>query len=654
MSKIETIQSDLITLQEIVEKEYVFDIPIYQRLYVWKGEQVKILLDDLYNAYKEDKDIFYLGGVLVVENEEKKNFTEFDLIDGQQRFTTLWMMSIVFKNKLSAFTSLKLDKASHHRVNFSIRMDIKDFFESYMVDKEAIKGSTPNIINAFGVMESFMRTLPEEKLTEFSTFLFEKVQLLFTSVPQRTDLNKLFEIINNRGVQLQHHEILKAQLLKLLPSDERMKYSYLWDACSYMDNYVEKNISDIANIKIASLFENENSTNGSENLSNAKKVLKKITVLEEDDFKSLSLIEILSSSDKEIEENNEQSKDEEYESDNKVRSIITFSMLLQHTLRIHLLRYNEGTEYDIPKILDKELLSIFSASYLDDVLPEDEDAAADDVRAFIELLWEVRYVFDKHVIKWVETEDGEIHLINKLYKSQSKGYYTLTRRKPDSNDGCSLLQSMLYHSQQLTTHYWLTPYLNYLLKNKGKNSYEYLRYLDNNLLSGNQDDSLINRTHQFLVEPYYKTKIDYAILQEPEGVSFAHYWFYKLEFILWFLLKDTKDIRWKDFRFTAKNSVEHISPQTPKKEDTNIVTENILDTFGNLSLVSRSINSEYSNLPYNEKRQRFANKNANDVDSLKMDLIYSSKNWNDDKAQEHQEEMLNYMDKYFKQEIDFE
>jgi len=656
MSVIETIQSDLITLKEIVEKEYIFDIPIYQRLYVWKGEQVKILLADLYNAYKEEKEIFYLGGVLVVENEEKKSLTEFDLIDGQQRFTTLWMMSIVFKNGLSSFTNLKINKTSYHRVNFSIRTDIKKFFDAYMEDDKVTKGSTANIINALGVMETFIKEnkLSQEELLAFTTFLFEKVQLLFTSVPQKTDLNKLFEIINNRGIQLQHHEILKAQLLKLLPSDERMKYSYLWDACSYMDNYVEKNIKDIANIKIASLFENKSYSKGSENLSNAVKVLSKMTVLEEDDFKPLSLIEILSSSDKEIEENNEQNKDEEYESDNKVRSIITFSMLLQHTLRIHLLRYYEGTEYDIPKVLDKELLSIFSASYLDDVLLENKDDAADDVRAFIELLWEVRYVFDKHVIKWVETEDGEIHLINKLYKSQSKGYYTLTRRKPDSNDGCSLLQSMLYHSQQLTTHYWLTPYLNYLLENKGKNSYEYLRYLDNNLLSGNQDDSLINRTHQFLVEPYYKTKIYYAILKEPEGVSFAHYWFYKLEFILWFLLKDTKDIRWKEFRFTAKNSVEHISPQTPKKEDTNIVTENILDTFGNLSLVSRSINSEYSNLPYNEKRQRFANKNVNDVDSLKMDLIYSNKNWNDDKAKEHQDEMLSYMDKYFKQEIDFE
>ncbi len=213
---------------------------------------------------------------------------------------------------------------------------------------------------------------------------------------------------------------------------------------------------------------------------------------------------------------------------------------------------------------------------------------------------------------------------------------------------------MLYHSQQLTTHYWLTPYLNQLLENKGTKNYEYLRHLDNYLLAGNDSESLINRTHKFLVNPYMKTEIDYSILLEPEGTAFAHYWFYKLEFILWFLLKDSHGERWREFRFTAKNSVEHISPQTPQENDTNRVGKLVLNTFGNLSLVSRSINSEYSNLPYNEKRQRFINKNKNQLDSLKMALIYGHGNWSDTLAKEHQDNMLNYMDEYFTREISFE
>ena len=89
------------------------------------------------------------------------------------------------------------------------------------------------------------------------------------------------------------------------------------------------------------------------------------------------------------------------------------------------------------------------------------------------------------------------------------------------------------------------------------------------------------------------------------------------------------------FRITAKNSVEHISPQHAQSVDTNRVSEQVLSTFGNLALVSRSINSEYSNLPFNEKRERFLNRNGGRIDSLKMALIYGHDTSGDTLAQKH-------------------
>ena len=107
------------------------------------------------------------------------------------------------------------------------------------------------------------------------------------------------------------------------------------------------------------------------------------------------------------------------------------------------------------------------------------------------------------------------------------------------------------------------------------------------------------------------------------------------------------DEKWKKFRLTAKSSVEHISPQKPKEQDDNRVNQ-ALDHFGNLALVSRSLNSEYSNLPFNEKRQRFLNNNKSRLDSLKMDLIYENEQWNDTKAFSHQKEMIECLDSYCK------
>lgn len=630
------IDSTLITLKEVEEKQFFFNIPIYQRLYVWEVEQIKTLLEDIETAFSDGKELFYLGGVLVVENKTLENGKLYDLIDGQQRFTTLWMLSIVFGGTLKPFVERFEKDKNRHRVTFAIRDDIYLFFKEY-INGNKLKGATSHIVNALSLIHKYKEQFDREyvgKSLEIANFIHEKVKLIFTEVPKQTDLNKLFEIINNRGVQLQHHEILKAQLLNIIPSADRLKYSHIWDACSYMENYVEKNIRDIAKLRIQDLFDNESAKDGKEKLSDPLIILNAITSTQNDGFKPLSLSNILNSS--ETFEIKDGSETDEYEADD-IRSIITFPMLLQHALRIFLA---ESKENDIPKILDKELLNIFSNNFFN------SNREPDEIKKFIELLWRVRYYFDKHIIKWVRQEDSESHLICKLEKYESRNNFYLRRRQPTSNEGEALLQSMLYHSQQITTHYWLTPYLNYLLKYNGKNGYEYLKRIDNYLLCSTEQESLTVRTRKFLENEDYKTILDTTVLNQPLGTAFPHYWFYKLEYILWEKFSSSKDERWKNFKMTAKNSVEHISPQTQKDTDTNTVSEDMLNNFGNLSLVSRSINSEYSNLPFNEKRQRFVNNNRVKLDSLKMDLIYNNDNWSDTKATEHQMEMIKVINEY--------
>jgi hypothetical protein len=214
---------------------------------------------------------------------------------------------------------------------------------------------------------------------------------------------------------------------------------------------------------------------------------------------------------------------------------------------------------------------------------------------------------------------------------------------------------MLYHSQQITTHYWLTPLLNYIRiysNDHDTGYYRYLRQLDNQLLCANDARPLIERTWELIKEPFKKNSLSLDILKQPEGTKFPHYWFYKLEFILWYRRdRFKKQAHWESFRMTAKNSVEHISPQTPQVAiDTNVVSPEVLNSFGNLALVSRSINSEYGNKPYNEKRQHFKNRNVNSVDSLKMDLIYDNQSWNDNLAIDHQNKMIQLLESHLKED----
>jgi uncharacterized protein with ParB-like and HNH nuclease domain len=628
------IESTRITLEEIVRRNDFFSIPIYQRLYVWEEDQVKTLLEDIETAFDDHKDLFYLGGVLVVENHPLGRGRLYDLIDGQQRFTTLWMIAIVFAHALKPFIEQNAGEEKSPRISFAIRDDINQFFKERIAGQNDLK-STKQIANALAVIEHYKTQFKEKgKLEELASFIFEKVTLIFTAVPKQTDLNKLFQIINNRGVQLQHHEILKARLLNKIPAEERSKYSYLWDACSVMGQYVEKSIRDIVKVKITNLFDKEASIHGEEELANPKKVLQAMEENKNNDVKPRSLLHILQADKPELETDKTDIL-EDYEADD-VRSIITFPMILLHTLRIFLVNKQRN---DIEKISDKELLKIFSEHFLC-------HSATEEVKEFIELLWQVRYSFDKHVIKWIKSEDGETHLICKLEKTHTKNYVSLVRKKTTSNAGEALLQSMLYHSQQITTHYWLTPYLKYLIDKKGQGSFQYLKHLDNHLFCSVEKESLVIRTRRFLENPYYTAKLSKEELKRDLGTGFPHYWFYKLEFVLWETYAANKGDKWKNFKMTAKNSVEHISPRTQQDTDINTVSNNMLNHFGNLALVSQSINSEYSNKPFNEKREQFRNKNRDKLDSLKMELIYSNESWSDELALRHQDHMFSVLNQY--------
>jgi hypothetical protein len=300
---------------------------------------------------------------------------------------------------------------------------------------------------------------------------------------------------------------------------------------------------------------------------------------------------------------------------------------------------------DLPRSLDRELLQLFEAHFFDEA---NDDKRSERCRSFIKLLWELRYLFDKHIIKWVDRGEEEIHMISPLSLSVSDGKPNLSRgRESEAQQGFGLLQSMLYHSQEITTHYWITPLLYYIYQNPqtAEGYYAYLRHLDTHLLGSNAQGSLIERTRVFMEAPWTQHDLTHKKdLSEARGVEFRHYWFYKLEFVLWYLPGNT-DAKWRSFRFTAKNSVEHISPQNPVKQDDNRV-DNMLHRFGNLALVSRSLNSEYSNLPFNEKQTRFFNNNKATVDSLKMSLIYNHEAWNDELALSHERAMISKFEEY--------
>lgn len=647
-------KSDLITLKQVIENKYFFNIPIYQRLYVWGKEQIHTLLDDIVSAHNEQKNEFYLGGALVIErpNLELKDSQTFDLIDGQQRFTTLWLISVVLKNALTNYTQGDTELGKIPRISFAIRPQVTQFFEKICREEHASLPEAAQLEDALKEIQAYFDNYTAQTdlvldKASLADFILTKVQLILTQVPEHTDLNKLFEVINNRGVQLQHHEILKAKLLENIESHEREAYSLLWDACSNMNDYVERNLKATTKVDTVALYEQKTS-NGEvekEKLACASSVL---IALQEAQLKStaakLTLKEILTAVDNFEEDVNPHNEEKDSGLPDRVSSIISFSMLLQHVLRIYLQDKNLD---DINKVSDKDLLQIFTHHWLT-LKPNQQD-----VKDFFQLLWEIRYQFDKHVIKWVLVEEEKQHAIRRMrvnIQSRNNAKY-LQRESTDAAPDFALLQSMLYHSQQMTTQYWLTPLLKFLHQGNSDNALLYLQHLDNHLLCSEAKESLIERTHKFLKQLWHKEKLVDAIVsldkEYDNGTQYPHYWFYKLEYVLYLKLKEERSPLVDDFRVTSKNSVEHVTPQNPRiKQDA--IPDALLHRFGNLALVTGSINSEMTDDGFSIKKAKFIERHHGKGISLKLEDVYSNTQWKEKEIKRHHQKMIVAFNLYLK------
>ncbi len=90
-------------LNAVFSDAYLFYIPVYQRPYAWSTEHVDELLDDLLDAMRRDSTSpYFLGSIVLVKNEGN---SQSDVVDGQQRLTTLSMLFCVLRELAVGDTS---------------------------------------------------------------------------------------------------------------------------------------------------------------------------------------------------------------------------------------------------------------------------------------------------------------------------------------------------------------------------------------------------------------------------------------------------------------------------------------------------------------------------------------------------------------------
>ena len=258
-------------------------IPDYQRAYVWDTDQVRDLLDDTISAYRENKEAqYFLGSMVLKINEKSENnvsYTEYELLDGQQRITTVFLILACMRDMLTDYPQYQnslagfvyqaedaiLQQPERMRIIFNIRSDVRDFVNEHikplhgtcdsvlLKDKMQAKDvniSIRNMANAMLVAHEFLEENKNEIIGYLSYFL-NKVLMIYVATEELQDAFQLFTVLNNRGVKLSSSDILKAENLKELSAADRTSWATRWEEMeTYFGEEFDKFLSHIRTILV--------------------------------------------------------------------------------------------------------------------------------------------------------------------------------------------------------------------------------------------------------------------------------------------------------------------------------------------------------------------------------------------------------------------
>lgn len=628
-------------LRIINEDKNIFDtdidyiIPLYQRAFAWEDKEIKQLVEDI--ADFSDDANYFIGSLIVAKQGNK-----YEVVDGQQRLTSLYLLL----NCLGFNVKPNLTFACREKSNYTLR-NIEELLQGNRskLDMDRIESGIHRGVSILVEelsKENFDKDSFIKKLSNVVVYRIE--------VPEHTDLNRYFEIMNTRGEQLEQHDILKAALMNNLLKEDHSVFARMWDACSDMTGYVQMHFISKNNEVREKVF-------GSEwNKLPPKDWRKYQSAISTGSSKSIGhKIADISGSNFKVED------DEGYlDDDVRVRfeSTINFPYFLIHTLKV-LVRtkgivHENGESAIVAELLDdKKLIDSF-----DKVIEHGcvsgrkiSEHKADFSRDFIICLLRTRFLFDKYIIKREfanENSDGEWS-IKSLFvsgqQSKKKPYYKNTRFKrtgerESTNDYRTKSNIMIQSALRVSftspkVMHWITQLLLWLSADDSDHT------KDADIV--NYTSVVENIAKKAVKENFFDVCSDGVFSM---GVNTPHIVFNFLDYLIW---NDNRK-KYDDFIFEFRNSVEHWYPQNPS-EGTFEQWKDGVDHFGNLCIIQRNVNSKFSNMSPEAKKSTFREMIAKG--SLKLRIMSemteqygnngSSIYWRETAYMEHEKSMISLL-----------
>jgi hypothetical protein len=240
---------------DLFSREFVFSIPPYQRPYAWEEEEACALFDDLLasmgSTSKEKLETvapYFLGSVVVIKPDGNPCA---EVVDGQQRLTTLTILIAALCAEVpmdfrSAIRGLLYDDAdplrgTPNRYRLTLRERDAQFFQKYVqvegaLDKLAalnvasLSDSQKNLLQNARALRERVRALEVERRTLLARYVATRCFLVVVSTPTFESAFRIFSVLNDRGLDLSHADVLKADVLGAIPrEDERGLYADKWE-----------------------------------------------------------------------------------------------------------------------------------------------------------------------------------------------------------------------------------------------------------------------------------------------------------------------------------------------------------------------------------------------------------------------------------------
>ncbi|MCM3118794.1 DUF262 domain-containing HNH endonuclease family protein [Neobacillus sp. MER 74] len=263
-----TIEVNKQSVKQLLETGKVnkFIIPEYQRPYAWSDEQIQTLFDDLVEYTENDNEsTYFLGTIVSYENENNEQ----EIIDGQQRITSLFLLLRALYSKLNSMTETKevknfkrqIESALWEQDELTAEVDYeKTLIESRVMGDEGNKTFANILISGTieegakdnyslnyklftELIEKYASNEPELFFWFIRNVLNKAILLPITADSQDTALT-IFSTLNDRGLALSDADIFKAKIYNYLDTKGKAVFIEQWqqldDAATNANESIQK------------------------------------------------------------------------------------------------------------------------------------------------------------------------------------------------------------------------------------------------------------------------------------------------------------------------------------------------------------------------------------------------------------------------------